>query len=115
MVLGDLNDEPSSATLAPLLNTTLKDVSNHGSFNDYEFNAGNGNRGIGTYKLGNDIDKIDYLLVSPALFQRMTNGGIFRKGAWPGSRPKRWSVYPEMKRKLHAASDHHAIFADFDV
>jgi hypothetical protein len=31
--------------------------------------------------------------LSPALFDRVTSAGLFRKGAWPGSRPKRWEVY----------------------
>lgn len=115
VVLGDLNDTPESDPLAPLMSTDLKDASEHPSFTDFEFRANNGNRGIGTYNLGNDSNKIDYLLLSPALFDRMTNGGLFRKGAWPGTRVKRWDTYPELKKKLHAASDHHAIFADFAV
>ncbi len=75
----------------------------------------NGHRGIGTHALGNDSSKIDYLLLSPALFAHVTDGGIFRKGAWPGSRPKRWATYPELIRQHHAASDHHLIWADIDI
>ncbi|MEO0937579.1 MAG: endonuclease/exonuclease/phosphatase family protein [Pseudomonadota bacterium] len=116
VVLGDLNDTPDSEELAPLLaGTDLRDVTDHPAFTEFEFEAENGNRGIGTYKLGNDDDRIDYLLVSPALWDKVTLGGIFRKGAWPGSRPKRWETYPELKRKLHAASDHHLIWADIDI
>ncbi|GAB5471852.1 MAG: hypothetical protein Kilf2KO_48820 [Rhodospirillales bacterium] len=115
-VLGDLNDTPDSDELAPLLSDTdLRDVSDHPRFTDFEFRADNGNRGIGTHGLGNDDDKIDYLLLSPALYERVTNTGLFRKGIWPGSRPPRWEVYPELTRKLHAASDHHAIFADIEI
>lgn len=115
IVLGDLNDTPNSTELAPLLQTSLRDVSEHPKFIDFEFNAGNGNKGIGTFGLGNDSNKIDYLLLSPALFGKVTNGGLFRKGAWPGSQPKRWNVYPELKKKLQVASDHHAIFVDLDL
>ena len=114
-VLGDFNDTPDSLPLQSLLSSELKDASEHPAFTDFEFLANNRNLGTGTFGLGNDANKIDYLLLSPALFDKMTNGGIFRKGAWPGSRPKRWEVYPELTRKLHAASDHHAIFADFDL
>lgn len=114
-VLGDLNDTPDSDALSPLLTTDLKDASDHPRFCEVEFRAGNGNRGIGTYELGNDSDKIDYLLLSPALFGRMHNGGIFRKGAWPGTNPPRWTVYCELVKKQDAASDHHAIYADIDV
>ncbi len=116
VVLGDLNDTPDSEELAPLLGETdLRDVSEHPAFTAFEFNVENGHRGVGTLGLGNDDDKIDYVLLSPALFAKVTAGGIFRKGAWPGSRPKRWAVYPQLKRKLHAASDHHAIWADIAI
>jgi len=108
VVLGDLNDLPDSAPLAPLLaDTDLKDISEHPTFSTGEF------AGKGTYGLGRDNQKIDYLLLSPALFQRVAAGGIFRKGAWPGANP-RWEVYPELKKEMHAASDHHLIWADID-
>lgn len=116
VVLGDLNDTPDSPDLAPLLQQTdLRDVSTHPGFTGFEFLANNGQRGIGTHGLGNDDDKIDYLLLSPALFQRVQRGGIFRKGAWPGARPVRWATYPELTRKEQAASDHHAIWAELDL
>lgn len=115
VVLGDFNDTPDSEPLAPLLQQTdLKDVSEHPSFTTGEFTGrpGSGERGYGTHGLGNDDDKIDYLLLSPALFGRVTEAGLFRMGAWPGSRPPRWSVYPELEKPLHAASDHHVIWAE---
>jgi endonuclease/exonuclease/phosphatase family metal-dependent hydrolase len=116
VVLGDLNDTPDSDELAPLLKKTdLRDVSEHESFTEFEFRADNGHRGIGTHGLGNDSDKIDYILLSPALFSKVTRGGIFRKGAWPGRSVKRWDVYPELKEEHHAASDHHAIWVDIDI
>jgi endonuclease/exonuclease/phosphatase family metal-dependent hydrolase len=110
VVLGDLNDGPDSAPLQPLLTgTDLRDVSEHSSFDTGEF------AGAGTYGLGNDNQKLDYLLLSPALFARVGTSGLFRKGAWPGTRPKRWAVYPELQREVHAASDHHVIWAELDV
>lgn len=116
IVLGDLNDTPDSDELKPLLqDTDLQDVTDHPQFTDFEFGADNGNRGIGTYGLGNDDDKIDYLLLSPNLFSKVKGGGLFRKGAWPGSRPPRWEVYPELTAKRHAASDHHLIWADIEI
>jgi len=114
--LGDLNDTPDSDELKPLFdNTELKDVTDHPNFTEFEFNVSNGHRGIGTLGLGNDSGKIDYLLLSPALFAKVTLAGLFRKGAWPGSSPKRWAVYPELTKKHHAASDHHLIWADIDI
>lgn len=116
VVLGDLNDTPDSPELAPLLaDTDLKDVCEHQNFTEFEFNVDNGNRGIGTHGLGNDDDKIDYLLLSPALFDKVTLGGLERRGVWPGSRPPRWEIYPELEEKHHAASDHHAIWAEIDI
>ncbi len=75
VVLGDLNDTPESAPLQPLLDgTDLRDVSEHPDFEVGEFNVpqGNNDRGIGTFGLGNDNQKIDYILLSPALFDRVT-------------------------------------------
>jgi endonuclease/exonuclease/phosphatase family metal-dependent hydrolase len=106
VVLGDFNDTPDSKDLKPLLkDTDLKDVSEHPLFDSGEF------AGKGTFGLGNDKDKIDYLLLSPALFDRVTACGLFRKGAWPGKNP-RWTVYDELKSEAHVASDHHLIWCD---
>jgi len=107
IVLGDLNDTPNSDPLSPLLqDSDLKDASDHPNFVSGEFS------GKGTYGLGNNNNKIDYLLLSPNLYERVQAAGIFRKGSWPGSRPKRWSVYPQLKKKIHVASDHHALWVD---
>ena len=107
VVLGDFNDTPDSDPLQPLLaGTDLRDVGEHPAFDTGEW------PGRGTFGLGNDNQKIDFLLLSPALFGRVTAGGLFRMGAWPGVRPKRWTVYPELQREVHAASDHHLIWAE---
>jgi endonuclease/exonuclease/phosphatase family metal-dependent hydrolase len=109
VVLGDFNDTPGSEPLQPLLaGTDLRDIGDHPSFDTGEF------PGRGTFGLGGDNNKIDYLLLSPALFNRVTAGGLFRMGAWPGVRPPRWTVYPELKREVHAASDHQVIWAEID-
>lgn len=107
VVLGDFNDTPGSAPLKPLVqDTDLRDVSEHAAFSTGEFS------GKGTFGLGNDNQKIDFLMLSPALYARITAAGLFRKGAWPGSRPKRWTVYPELQRDIHVASDHHLLWVD---
>lgn len=109
VILGDFNDTPDSAALKPLLQETdLKDVSTHPLFDTGEY------AGKGTFGLGNDGNKIDYILLSPNLFARIKACGLFRKGAWPGKSPKRWSVYPELKEEIHAASDHHLIWVELE-
>lgn len=116
IVLGDLNDTPDSEPLQPLLaDTDLQDVSDHDTFDTGEFTGrpGTDDRGIGTFGLGNDNQKIDYLLLSPALFARVTASGLFRMGAWPGKSPRRWTVYDELVEEIHVASDHHVIWAEF--
>lgn len=110
IVLGDLNDRPNSSALRPLLvETSLKEVSDHPTFDLGEFKQ------IGTFGLGNTNDKIDYLLVSPNLFDRVTSSGLFRKGVWPGSKPKRWTTYESITKRQHVASDHHVIWAEIDL
>ncbi|MFP9139493.1 endonuclease/exonuclease/phosphatase family protein [Devosia sp. XGJD_8] len=105
VVLGDLNDTPDAAPLQRLLaQTDLKEVTEHPRFSPGQFS------GIGTYGTGSKAHKIDYLLLSPALFARVTAAGLFRKGAWTAS--GRWEMFPELERDIHAASDHHLIWAD---
>ena len=107
-VIGDLNDTPESAQLEPLINgTDLKDVFLHPSFDDGGF--------PGTFGLSNKGNKIDYMLLSPDLFSKVTASGVFRKGMWPGARPKRWEVFPELTRPNQSASDHAAVWADIDI
>ena len=107
-VVGDFNDTPDSAPLKPLVkDTDLKDAFTHPSFKDGGF--------PGTFGLCNASNKIDYLLLSPKLFARVQAGGVFRKGMWPGSRPRRWEVYAEVSRPVEAGSDHAAIWVDVNV
>jgi len=107
-VVGDFNDTPDSASLAPLLaNTDLRDVTTHPKF------VSDGRPG--TFGNGTKGSKIDYILLSPALFARVTNARIFRKGVWGGKNGDLWPVYPTMKAKVHQASDHAAIYADLKL
>ena len=105
-VTGDLNDDPTSDSLAPLLTAgAVTDVSAHPEF------VWNGRRG--TYRSGNEKDKIDYILLTDALFARLTGGGVFRKGVWRGSRTRDpWDIFETLEAPEHEASDHAAIWAD---
>jgi endonuclease/exonuclease/phosphatase family metal-dependent hydrolase len=106
-VVGDLNDTPDSAPLAPLMKTDLRDITEHAGFID--------DGRPGTYKNGTASGKIDYVLLSPALFKLTKSGGIFRKGVWGGTHGDLFPHFPEMTREVEAASDHAAIWADIDV
>ena len=107
-VIGDLNDTPDSDPLSPLLqDAELTDAFEHPSFDNGGFE--------GTYGLSNPGNKIDYLLLSPKLFDKVEKGGVIRTGMWPGSRPKRWETYGELKRPQDAASDHAALWVNLDI
>jgi endonuclease/exonuclease/phosphatase family metal-dependent hydrolase len=106
VVLGDFNDTPHSANLAPLLTgTPLKDISTHPAFDDGGF--------PGTFGTQGASNRIDYLLLSPALMNLVNAGGIMRKGVFSAS--NRWPVLPTVTTKAEQASDHAAIFADITL
>ncbi|MEE3850194.1 endonuclease/exonuclease/phosphatase family protein [Gordonia sp. LSe1-13] len=106
-VVGDLNDLPDSESLKPLIaKTDLRDISEHETF-DWQGREG-------TY--GSTNDKIDYVLLSPALFERATGGGVFRKGVWRGPRTRNpWEIYDSLTADVHQASDHAAVWAELDI
>lgn len=108
-VVGDLNDTPNSDPLSPLLGngSTLQDVSAHANFND-------GGR-PGTYANGSAGNKIDYILCSPSLFAKLSKGGIYRMGVWGGKNGDLFPHYDTITKPEEAASDHAAIWAEFDV
>lgn len=108
VVLGDLNDTPSSMPLAPLLDGAgLRDIQTHPLF------TSDGREG--TYGNGSASQKIDYVLLSSALWKRVTGGAIFRMGVWGGVNGTLFPHYPTMTEAAHAASDHAAIYADIDL
>lgn len=107
-VVGDMNDTPDSDSLSPLLSgSTLQDVSTHPTFDD-------GGR-LGTFGNGAKSNKIDYVLCSPALYQKMVGGGIFRKGVWGGVNGDLFPHYDSISKADEAASDHAAIWGEFNL
>ncbi len=108
VVLGDLNDTPNSAPLKPLLvDTDLRDITAHPGF------VSDGRPG--TYANGTASQKIDYVMLSPALFDRVVGGAIYRKGVWGGKHGTLFPHYETITAAVHAASDHAAIYADLDL
>jgi endonuclease/exonuclease/phosphatase family metal-dependent hydrolase len=107
-VVGDLNDTPASDPLAPLLkHADLRDVSLHPAFDD----GGH----PGTYGPCKAANKIDYILLSPRLFERVKAGGVMRQGMWPGVNPRRWEAYADLSDPKSAASDHAALWVDIGL
>jgi endonuclease/exonuclease/phosphatase family metal-dependent hydrolase len=117
-VAGDFNDTPDSKPLADLLaGTDLREVSDHPGFDTGAVPGYAGPPLLGTYGSGTP-EKIDYILLSPALYDKVVGGGIFRKGVWTSSRNSKWEPYPDLQHltkaegQAQAASDHAAIWAD---
>lgn len=107
-MLGDLNDTPDSDALAPLLaQTDLKDITENQNFTR--------DGRAGTYKNGAKGQKIDYLLLSPALDAKVTGGSIFRLGVWGGTKGTLFPHYATITKEVEAASDHAAIYADINL
>lgn len=108
-IVGDLNDTPDHGPLDPLLKqgSDLLDISKHPQFQS--------DGRPGTYANGTASNKIDYLLLSPALFALVTTGGVFRKGVWGGVNGTLFPHYDEMEKSVHAASDHAALWADINL
>ena len=108
-MLGDLNGKPGTAPLDPLLGPAsgLIDIMQHAAF------TGDGRPG--TFGNGNAGDKLDYILLSPALAALVTGGGIERHGVWGGVNGTLFPHLPEITKPGEAASDHAALFADINV
>lgn len=107
-IVGDFNDTPESDPLSPLIGngSDLKDIFQHDRFED-------GGR-PGTYANCAASNKIDYILLSPALFGKATGGGVWRKGVWGGTNGTIFPHYDEIEAACDAASDHAAVWADID-
>lgn len=107
-ILGDLNDTPDSEPLAPLLrDSDLKDIATHPAYHS--------DGHVGTHGRGSARDKIDYILLSPRLYLRVTAAGIWRKGVWGPNKLPAWEIYPEMRSSYDAASDHAALWCEIDI
>lgn len=107
LVAGDLNDHPESGSLDALLKRT--DLVDAMSLKHY--------RGTypGTYQRATAAEKIDYLLLSPALQRKVEAVDVFRKGFYA---PRKWESFENIdaeNRHRYQASDHHCVWAEVDV
>lgn len=107
-VIGDLNDTPDSAPLAPLLvHTDLQDITAHPNYQS--------DGRPGTWGNGSASQKLDYILLSPALFARVDAAGVNRMGVWGGVNGTLFPHLPEIQKESDAASDHAALWVDLDL
>lgn len=108
-IAGDLNDTPTSDPLKPLIDngSTLVDVMDHAKF------SGDGRPG--THGNGTKSGKLDYLLMSPKLADKVQAGGIEWRGVWGGVNGTLFPHFPEVKNARDAASDHAALWVDLDI
>ncbi len=108
-ITGDLNHEPSHDSLQPLLGdeSTLLDIMKHPKFN---------NDGLfWTYKRGTKESKLDYILLSPKLQERVIKAGIERRGLWKKESDHSFESFPEVIEDTDAASDHAALWVELDI
>lgn len=105
-VIGDLNDTPDSDALSPLLGqeTPFTDIFAWPGFDD--------DGRPGTHGNCTKSGKLDYILLSPALFARVEDAGVSRAGMWGGKNGTLWPHYPEVTGPHDAASDHAALWVD---
>lgn len=102
LIGGDLNDTPDSLPLASLFTNGFQDVISHPS---YPVDR------PGTYQTGRSAQKIDYLIMSPQMRDKLQNTGIERRGSY---HPSIWEAFDTVTKASEEASDHHLVWADFD-
>ena len=101
VVAGDMNDQPDSKALEPLL--TVPDL--HNVLDGLA--AGEPRY---TYAYGSKKQEIDFLLASKPLWERLTKAGIERRGM-AGEAER----FPEVTNYKASASDHACVWAEFEV
>lgn len=116
IIAGTLNSVSYCNSLSPLLQKTdLRDVSKHQTFSpDFDEGTDAEYFRLGAYRLGVNIKQKDYLLLSPALYAKVKDSGLNRKGLWPEKRPQ-WSIYPTVQNKGQAASGHPLIWCEVQL
>jgi endonuclease/exonuclease/phosphatase family metal-dependent hydrolase len=123
-VLGDLNKGPDGdrhPTLEALFgpDSPLVDAYEHPNFAHLWGDKDDDHERPGSFQSCSLKNRLDYILMSPALADRVVDGGVFRKGLWgtPSNktRPRFWTVYDEITAGRHGASDHGAVWVDLDL
>ena len=103
VVAGDLNDQPSSLPIKELLDAGLRDAMTHGTFMGTP-----GTHGTGTKA----HQKLDYLMFSPELWDRVRGAAVERRGIWA---PNTFKSFDTVTSRPVQASDHAAVYAELDL
>lgn len=103
LIAGDLNDTPDSPLFASLWTDGFSDVSSHPTYPTDR---------PGTFGTGTASNKLDYLIMSPALGTKLDATGIERRGSY---HPATWVPFDTVRGPADEASDHHLVWADFTV
>ncbi len=105
VIAGDFNDTPDRKPLEPLVKTAkLFDVLASPLLKGPRW----------TYQTGNE--QIDYLLVSEALYKKLTLVHVERRGIYSKSKFNGlFDHFPEVTDKVTQASDHAAVWAEFSI
>ncbi|MET0638619.1 MAG: endonuclease/exonuclease/phosphatase family protein, partial [Hyphomicrobium sp.] len=103
LVAGDFNDTPTSQPITHIFEGGFTDVRDHP---DYPTDR------PGTFGTGLAGNKIDYLVMSPALRQRLVTTGIERRGSY---HPNTWQPFDTVTGASTEASDHHLVWAKFEI
>lgn len=116
MIMGTLNTPSYCHSLSPLLQATdLKDITKHKTFNvDFDKGIDADYFRLGAYRLGVNIKQKDYILLSPEFFKNVKKGGLNRKAIWPKKKPI-WSIYSNILKKEHEASEHPVVWAEITI
>jgi endonuclease/exonuclease/phosphatase family metal-dependent hydrolase len=126
-VLGDLNKGPDKTnpdhhpTLEALLDpgTPLVNAYTLPQFSQLFGDKDTDRERPGSFESCTLTNRLDCILLSPELAAKVTDGGVFRKGLWGPpknkTKPKLWTIYPEITASRHAASDHAAVWVDLDL
>ncbi len=117
VVLGDLNEGPRGDAEHPESLDSL--FAEDGPLvSIYELDGFSEGERPGTFQTCSLRNRLDYILVSRPLVDKVRSGGIWRWGLWGNpttqSRPD-WPIYDEITESRHAASDHAAVYLDLDI
>ncbi|NAY91416.1 hypothetical protein GTQ34_05740 [Muricauda sp. JGD-17] len=115
-VMGSFNAPSFCNSLAPLLQETdLRDIGRHPSFVALpDKDVDSSYHRLGAYAKGVNLKQRDYLLLSPALWEKVQTCGMDRRGIWPEKRPQ-WPVFKSLKNQEQQASEHPLLWVDVEL